>query len=774
MPVPPRRYDDMRKLRYILVALCALQCLATASGHSFDADWRFRFADPDADYSSVHVSTEEWTPVTLPHTPRYEDYALVRQWQGICWYAKEFEIDGRVSGKRFILTFDGAMNVADVWINGVHCTRHSGGYLPVVVDITDDVHRGYNRIAVRLDNNDNRMTGPKPVSQLDYFLYGGLYRSAHLTVKDDVRITDPFLDATPAAGGVFVSYDNVGRDSADVNVRVSVANGRRRNVEVRVVNILSYGGREVARSAATQSVAAEATVIAETKMVVKEPLLWSPQSPHLYTLRTVVEADGRQTDSESRRIGIRSIEIKDKELYVNGRRCFLRGVNRHQSYPYVGNALCDNAQRRDAVKIKEAGFDYVRLSHYPQSPAFLDACDSLGIFVLDAISGWQFFDDSEEFALHQYRSARELIRRDRNRPCVLAWELSLNETAMPRDFIERMNDILREEYPAPYCYSAGWKKGYDIYLEARQHRIKYRTKEYDAPLIVSEYGDWEFYAIDEGFMQHKMRWFQKPELTSRQLREYGERRMLQQLENIVVAHADNVQAVPAMADGYWAMFDYNRGLASDIESSGIMSLDRLPKYSYYYFRSLREGGEPMVFIASNFDKDTGRKVTVISNCESVTLCLDGKETGECRLDTASMPRRTVAEFELPEDAANFSVLTAKGRIGGRDVASHTLRRPEKPSAIELVCDESGVKLGRNDMAFVYVRLVDRNGTAIFENGREVFLSVEGDAAVAGSRFSPLRGGTASFLVRTGMRGGEVVLTVQCGNFRTSKRLYIDF
>ena len=147
----------------------------------------------------------------------------------------------------------------------------------------------------------------------------------------------------------------------------------------------------------------------------KRPVLWSPESPSLYTLNINVRQRNRLMDSEKVRFGIRDLKITPEGLWLNGKKRFLRGVNRHQEYPYIGYALSDEAQYRDARKIKEAGFDYVRLSHYPQSPAFLEACDEMGVLVLDAILGWQYFGDSL-FIEHALHSARELIRRDRILP----------------------------------------------------------------------------------------------------------------------------------------------------------------------------------------------------------------------------------------------------------------------------------------------------------------------------------------------------------------------
>ena len=184
-----------------------------------------------------------------------------------------------------------------------------------------------------------------------------------------------------------------------------------------------------------------------SKLTVENPLLWAPNSPNLYTLKTKIVSENKIVDEENTRIGIRNIKISEDGFYINGKKMFLRGINRHQEYPYIGYAISNNAQYRDAVKIKEAGFDYVRLSHYPHSNAFMDACDELGLVVIDAILGWQYYSDNPEFEAHQYKASRDLIRRDRNHPSVIAWELSLNESGMTESFIDSLDLAINENNP---------------------------------------------------------------------------------------------------------------------------------------------------------------------------------------------------------------------------------------------------------------------------------------------------------------------------------------
>ena len=754
-------------MKRLLTALFLLSSLMVCAEERINNDWLFRIAtDATADYSAEKLDCAAWQSVRLPHTPRYEKFYKGEQWQGICWYRRTVEVD-TMRGEQLWLNVEGAMNVADVWVNGVHCAHHLGGYLPIVVDLTKYLHKGENTIAIRLDNNDNPVTGPRPLKRLDFLWYGGLYRNVSLIRKGEVAITNPFIDTTSAEGGVFVSYDKVSEKAANVNVAVSVENDGKKAKNIVVVNRLIDGEKVVAESRREQKFAGKSRVTVKSTIVVENPRLWSHLTPSLYTLQTSVEVGGKVVDEECRKIGIRSIEIKNNELFVNGKKTFLRGVNRHQCHPYIGYAVSDNAQVRDAVRIKEAGFDFVRLSHYPQSTAFLKACDSLGIFVLNCIFGWQYFNKTEpKFREFCYQQTRDMVRRDRNHPSILAWESSLNETKQPTDFIAEMSRLVHEEYPAPYCYSAGWQYGWDIYVESRQFRIFNNVKEHTAPLIVSEYGDWEYYANDGGLTQYVRNWRQKPELTSRQLREHGERRMVQMVENLSTAHIDNLTSVKAMADGYWVMFDYNRGYTDEIEASGVMSHDRLPKYAYYYYRSLRPEGEPMVYIASNLDQDSPIEKAIISNCEVVKLLSDGREVAELRFDIDAVPMRTLQKLALP-DCNN---LTAVGYRNGKEVARHTVLAPEKAEKIAIELSECGVTLGKNDQIFVYVRLQDKNGTTLNFTGGEVKLLVEGDAIVEGETVSPFRAGVASFIIRSGEKGGAIKVKAEYGAMTDSSQI----
>lgn len=729
-------------------------------GEPFNDDWRFLRDDvPGAERPGFDDTA--WERVTLPHTPRIE--ALVcgsdsPQWQGVCWYRKRFFVPAEVANRITILRFEGAMNEARIWINGREAGRFMGGYLPYVLDITRLVRPGEtNLLAVRLDNRDNPLTGPKPLRDLDFNLYGGLYRPVTLTYKDPLHITDPILADRPAGGGVFVTFPQVTETGAVVRVQTHVLNAGDRDRAFRLRTTLrDAGGWLAARAERPARLAAGQDLTVAQELPVPRPRLWSPADPYLYRLRTELLEDGRVVDAHEERIGIRHIRITAEGFWLNGRQMFLRGVNRHQEYPWIGNAVPDAAQWRDARKIKEAGFDYVRLSHYPQSPAFLEACDEVGLLVMNCLMGWQYFNPDPRFAEQKLREVRQLIRRDRNHPCVFLWEVSLNESHQPREFIERAHAIAHEEYPGDQMYTAGWQRGYDIFLQARQHGgCKGIT---DIPCIISEYGDWEYYAQNAGLQQHLWKDLKPEERNSRQRRGDGETRMLQQALNFQEAHNDNLQTT-AFADGLWVMFDYNRGYAPDIEASGCMDIFRLPKFGWWFYRTQRDPDEPvfgrsvgpLVFIATYHQPNSPRRVRVYSNCEEVELFRNGVSLGRRAPDrdrTTTHLRHPPFTFELPDFVPGTLQAVAYRR--GEAVAAHEVRTPGRPAQLALWFDLAGVPFGARgkDAVFVHAELRDDHGTLVPTNGQPVAFGVRGPVQLVGEPDLPTEAGVASRLLLT--------------------------
>jgi len=722
-----------------------------------DRGWKFVRDDP-AGAEGPAVDDAAWQPATLPHTARIE--ALVTgpagspeaQWQGVCWYRRRLRLEPEAADQVVLLRFEGAMNVADVWLDGERVGGHMGGYLPFVVDLTGRVRPGRDHLlAVRLDNRDNPVTGPKPLAQLDFNMYHGLYRPVYLIRKDRLHITDAVGADRPASGGVFVTYPRVSREAATVRVQAHVRNAHPEPRGFRVRTTLRAPGGAVVATGVSASVTLPPGANADVsqELEVKAPHLWSPAAPNLHTLDTELLTDAGTVDAETTRIGIRRIGISGDGFSINGEKLFLRGTNRHQEYPYIGYALSDAAQYRDARKIKEAGFDYIRLSHYGHAPAFMDACDELGLVVMDCIPGWQYFNPDPAFIELQYHNCRDLVRRDRNHPSVILWEVSLNESAMPAEFVARTHAIAHEEYPGDQCFTAGWVHGYDVFIDARQHGGCRHEK--DRACLVSEYGDWEYYAMNAGLSQDAWQNLTPAESNSRQLRWQGERALLQQATNFQEAHNDNLDTI-AFADGLWVMYDYNRGYAPDIESSGCMDIFRLPKYSYHFFRSQRPATSgPMVFIASDWTSASATDVRVFSNCDEVALHLDGRILERRKPDQDRISARLAhPPFTFRTGGFRPGTLEAVGYVAGRPAARHAVRTPGAIERLRLSFDLSGRGRDRDhkDDIFCYAALVDARGTVVPDAWENVAFGTSGGATLVGANPFSTDAGIASILVQT--------------------------
>lgn len=717
--------------------------------------WQFMRSDSRLSLEDA-LQSDNWQPVTLPHTPRIEPRVVDDQWQGDAWYRLDIPFRSGWSGKKIYIDFEGAMNATEVWLNGQRIGSHLGGYLPFTVELTERLQPEANQLLVRLDNRDNEITGPKPLATLDFNMYGGLYRNVWLRAENPVHITDAVHAGEVASGGIFVRYPQISKDAAQVEVQTHIRNGADAE-SLRVVHQLLNGGEVIARSEREASGAGRQTVTDRQSLSVVQPKLWYPASPNLYTLHTQVFAGDQLVDEENTRIGIREFRLQNGELFINGEKTFLRGVNRHQEYPYVGYALSDATQYRDAALIKAAGFDYVRLSHYPHSKAFMRAADELGLVLLDAILGWQYFNDTPEFRDHAVQTCRDLVRRDRNHPSVLAWECSLNESQMPEPLIDRLHAAVHEEFPGDNVYSAGWKPyGYDIYLQARQHRLDH-YKEPTKPYIVSEYGDWEYYAMNAGLNQDNWGDLLQADRSSRQLLGDGEKRLQQQALNLMEAHNDNFNT-PAFADGYWVMFDYNRGYADDLEASGLMSIERLPKFSYYFYQSQRDAddfagplaGGYMVHIASHWQPGSSSDFYVFSNAEEVEIQLNGKTVARSAPNSRfTSLRHPPFHFELESFASG--TLEALAYANGKVVARHKLVTAGEPSRLRLSVETAGAAPapGSNDLLFAHARLLDAEGNRTHANGIPVTFEVSGDAELVSPATLDSEDGVASAMIRLG-------------------------
>lgn len=710
----------------------------------------------------------DWEAVALPHTPFVEPLVVLHQWQGICYYRRQFSLRPEETGKRLWLDFEGAMHLADVWVNGRHLAQHSGGYTPFAVDVTDVVRTDRpNEVLLRLDNRNNPLIPPgKPLETLDFCYYGGIYRDVRLVAKPAMHITDPVMARHTAGGGIFVTYPEANEQEDLIRIATEVANTTAKAQKPALRHTLyewsreTGKGRRVASVEGNLSLAAGDTATWQADIRLENPRLWSPDSPALYVLETEVDGGKEGTDLRETRIGIRRLEMsKEKGFLINGQSLRLVGTNRHMEYPYVGNALSDNAQYRDIYQIKANGFNVVRLGHYPQDPSVLDACDELGLLAIEPIPGWQFFNKDSAFIRHTYRDVRDLIRRDRNHPSIILWETTLNESWPPKEWKDGAVQVAHEEYPGDQCFTSGDSYGYDgfdVCYNDWDNKTFTRPNHTGKPGFIREYYDYEF----GGHYS-----------TTRVRRGDGDRALRQNVWNAQWSLNRYNPYYPAtMGAAVWSMYDYNRGCCDNICYSGVADVFRLPKFSLPFFRTQVKAGAVLlpdvrmpheVFVATHWLEGSSDTVQVFGNVDEVELRLNGRTVARRRPDNGpdspyvSAPdggncrNLDCPPFTFTGVKWEAGTLEAVGYKEGREVARHAVKTPGEVSALQISYFESGKPAAKNDLLIVYVSLVDKDGTLVFgENRREVTLRVRG-GVIKGPDHVTAEAGIASFLVQTG-------------------------
>ncbi len=748
---------------------------------NFGSNWLFKKT------TDMHAGIAPWDTVNLPHTAHIEPLVVNDQWQGMATYKKYFDV-GDIAGKKVFLYFEGVMQEAWVSVNYMEEFYHAGGYLPFTVDATPFLKPNEeNVVKVKIRNTDNPQVPPgKSLETLDFNYYGGIYRNVYLITTNRVHITNPVQAGKPGSGGILVHFDRIDTVNASGFVQLHVVN---EDTVQKTVSAKLYltgpGGGELVFNSKNETLDAGGSAELLTGIEVENPQLWSPRQPNLYQLRVELFADGKLTDELTETTGIRKAKLTGDGFFLNGEKMFIRGTNRHQEYPYIGYALSDEAQWRDAVKIKNAGFDLVRLSHYPHAEAFMEACDALGLMTMNCIPGWQFFGDSL-FVQRSLQDCRDLIRRDRNHPSVVFWELSLNESPMTDEYMDQTADILRQELPFSHAINAGWidYPAYDLFIPARQHAKPpdywnhYRDGK--RKVFVAEYGDWEYYAQNAGFNQEAFKDLKEEERTSRQLRGAGEVRLLQQALNFQEAANSNRKGEGTIGHANWLMFDYNRGYADDIESSGISDIFRLPKFAHYFYQSQRPPEQelkaplqsgPMVFIASYWTPHSPLDVTVFSNCSEVELSLNGK--------VISRQQPTINQFSdhlkyppfiFLTDSFEPGTIEATGFIGDSAVATHQVTTPGQPAQLRLEIDESGIPVNpdQHDVVFVYARILDENGNPVYTGTNEVEFTIEGAGELIGRNPVAAEAGVAAILLSAGDKPGEITISVSADGLKSGQ------
>lgn len=752
--------------------------------YNFNPGWRYYKGDMER-AETVELDDSDWEVVATPHSVELmpAEASGCRNYQGPVWYRKWFVIPAATRGKQVFIHFEAVMGKQKVYLNGHLVKEHLGGYLPFNIDLTaNGIQAGDScLIAVMADNSDDKSYPPgKRQYTLDFSYHGGIYRDVWMIAKSDVSITDAVDAGKVAGGGVFIHYGRISEKKADILIDTEVRNNGKRQRKVEVESsLVDATGTLIKRVVAMVHLDAGQSKTVNQKIEVRQPHLWSPDSPYLYRVESRVKEGKNTLDGGITRAGIRKAEFKGKEgFWLNGKPFGqLIGANRHQDFAYVGNALPNSGQWRDAKKLRDAGCRIIRVAHYPQDPSFMDACDELGMFVIVATPGWQYWNKEPEFARLVHENTRQMIRRDRNHACVLMWEPILNETRYPLDFALEALRITKEEYPYPGrpvaaadVHSAGVEENYDVVYGWPGDDEK--TDSPEQCIFTREYGE----NVDDWYAHNN---------NNRASRSWGERPLLVQALSLAKSYDEMYRTTGKFIGGaQWHPFDHQRGYHPDPYWGGIFDAFRQPKYAYHMYRSqtapdlnhpLAECG-PVVYIAHEMSQFSDADVVVFSNCDSVRLSVyDGTKSWTLPIIHAKghMPNAPVVFKNVWNfwEARDYSYvqkkwqkvnILAEGIINGKVVCAQKKMPSRRSTKLRLRIDSQGVPLVADGSDFVVViaEVTDDNGNVRRLAKENIVFTIEGEGEIIGDRSinanpRTVEFGTAPVLVRSTSKAGKI-------------------
>ncbi|MBE7007647.1 MAG: glycoside hydrolase family 2 protein [Ruminococcaceae bacterium] len=557
---------------------------------AWNRDWQF--TEDFDDFTGART-------VSLPHTCRETPYDYFDEgaYQMVCGYRKTLRVPEAWAGKRVFLCVGAAGHGAEVFLDGVKYAEHRCGYTAFRVELTAGLTPGKEaEVKLRVDSRETQDIPPFGYV-IDYMTYGGLYREVWLEVTEQTYIEDVF--ARPALSGVVYGTVTLAGEVRNGMALRQCVDGSEKRTDV-------SGGKT------------------ETSLYVPGAKPWSLRAPNLYTLVTELTENGRVLDRVETRIGFREAAWRADGFYLNGEKVKLLGLNRHQSYPYVGYAMPKSMQRYDAEILKnELGCNAVRTSHYPQSQHFIDRCDELGLLVFTEIPGWQHIGESDQWREQAVENVREMVTQYRNHPSVILWGVRINESQDDDVLYTRTNALARTLDPTRATGGVRYLKKSSLLEDVYTYndfvhdgkakgceKKKDVTPDVEKPYLVSEYNGHMYptktYDSEEHRLEHALR------------------------------HANVIDAIAAeddIAGGFgWCMFDYNThrdfGSGDRVCYHGVLDMFRNPKLAADVYSAQREG-EPFLSVSSAFDigehpaSNRGR-VVAFTNADEVRMYKNGR------------------------------------------------------------------------------------------------------------------------------------------------------
>jgi beta-galactosidase len=557
-----------------------------------------------------------WESVDLPHTWNAQDVSDAQPgyWRGIGWYRKHFRLDPKHAGKKIFLEFEGVNSVAEVWLNGKSLGSHKGGYTGFEFEITP-LFGTDNVLTVKVDNL-YRATLP-PTVKTDLCFYGGIYRDVWLRIVEPIYISD-----------VFWKTPQVSEAQAQVELSSVLTNQTSRVRHVTLTQEILDPSAIVVDSVSTSVTvpAGQTTTLKQKSNGLKDPRLWSPETPNLYHIRTSLKEDSRFLDETEIPLGFRWFRFDPVQGFLlNGKRVQIQGTNCHQSYPGMGNALPNSRHVKDMEMIREMGANFWRTSHYPHDVSTMDASDRLGLMVWDELPILKEIGNTGEYIANVSNMAREMIQRDRNHPSVVLWGIA-GEINAPKSVSYRVVDAISKLY-----------RQLDATRPVAMHEP--RGEDIAALVDVVGLGGGVSPENEQKHASNPGRSYMVSEFSSGGLIGRGMYGMGKNSEDLALdgheKHLREVNQRPWLAGiAIWNQFDFEGETYDDViphvNSFGMVDIWRFPKEVYYFYQS-QWTEKPMVHIVGHWtwpgEEGKTRTVKVYSNAQEVELFLNGGSLG---------------------------------------------------------------------------------------------------------------------------------------------------
>ena len=663
-----------------------------------------------------------------------------KTYEFVSLYRRRFKLPAEARGKRVFVDFEGVMTASTVWINGQRLGEYKGGYTPFSFELTPHLDfDGENVLAVDVDSTE-RPDIPPFGYEIDYLTFGGIYREVSLRVVPATHIENIFvrpkavLTANPAVDvDCFVQHLEASKDA--LTIEVELLDGD---------HVVGKASLQLPASGAASEPVAH-TAHLEGLSGIK---LWDLEKRNLYSARVRLLRGTQVVDEDSRRFGFREAQFTDHGFELNGKVIKLRGLDRHQTFPWVGQAMPARPQRRDAQILRnQLRCNIVRTSHYPQSRHFLDACDEVGLLVLEEIPGWQHIGD-EAWQQISIDNVRRMIRRDWNHPSIILWGVRINESRDNHDFYTRTNALAHQLDPTRQT------GGIRYFQESEFLEDVFTMNDFGFPLKPPNHPRY----LNTEFCGHTY-----PTKTIDQV---------ERLTEHTIRHArvhDQLASNPQYAGGIgWCAFDYNThgnfGSGDRICYHGVTDIFREPKPAAGFYKSQCDPAEEVVldpaFHWARGDASVGfSKAVVCSNCDHLKFYIDDQLIAEVDPDRKQFAYLRYAPFvlEMGELFHKWGDLRIEGYIRGKQVIAKRLSGRGVDTKFMLLPDDAELIADGADSTRVVLRVTDQFGAVQPFANDAVKFELEGPAEIVGDNPLSLIGGTGAIWIRAQERPGKAKL-----------------